>query len=397
MELNLLASSYQTDYYLSGQTNDILLDDDPILDAPTPWRDNIRNIIRDSQQIADYPAGTMRRDRHARALRQRFGDYRARSGEAVSGSAEMPGQPTKRQQWISHDNRSRNAAVRIVKIAQLWQHARQVRADFTIFMEAVPYFEKLSHTWPLILEFVGPSSFPYGRILSEDARIRLLGYSTEEVMHPDWEEELQDSGSAQWRVFNGEEEQVLPKAVRVGDLVALGDGIILQTDVKGNLDDTYPIFIGRSKLVSREQFRVPDGRDSISSQEFSGTSSCVDEDARAVSPVKDNPKTVFNIDQGMILSEENSLQQVSIGSCGYAMPSETPEEAARRVEHAGSTPPSTPAPDSELVYDEITEDVSLLLSAVWDRGVSRALGRRPGRRRALLTPPRVPPSGPVLG
>ena len=142
MELNLLASSYQTDYYLSGQTNDILLDDDPILDAPTPWRDNIRNIIRDSQQIADYPAGTMRRDRHARALRQRFGDYRARSGGAVSGSAEMPGQPTKRQQWISHDNRSRNAAVRIVKIAQLWQHARQVRADFTIFMEAIPYFEK---------------------------------------------------------------------------------------------------------------------------------------------------------------------------------------------------------------------------------------------------------------
>ena len=74
----------------------------------------------------------------------------------------------------------------------------------------IPHFEKLSHTWPLILEFVGPNSFPYGRIISVDARIRLLGYPTEEVMHPDWEEELQDSGSAQWRVFYGEEEQMVP-------------------------------------------------------------------------------------------------------------------------------------------------------------------------------------------
>ena len=39
LELNLLASSFKTDYYLSGQTNDILLDDDPILDAPIPWMD----------------------------------------------------------------------------------------------------------------------------------------------------------------------------------------------------------------------------------------------------------------------------------------------------------------------------------------------------------------------
>ena len=30
LKLNLLASSFQTDYYLSGQTNDVLLDDDPI-------------------------------------------------------------------------------------------------------------------------------------------------------------------------------------------------------------------------------------------------------------------------------------------------------------------------------------------------------------------------------
>ena len=116
LELNLLASSFQSDYYLSGQTNDVLLDDDPILDAPTPWRD-IRNIIRDSQQIADYPVGTLRRDRHTRSLRQRFGDYRVRNGESISGSAEMPGQPTKRQQWISHGNCSRNTAIRLVTVS----------------------------------------------------------------------------------------------------------------------------------------------------------------------------------------------------------------------------------------------------------------------------------------
>ena len=44
-------------------------------------------------------------------------------------------------------------------------------------------------------------------------------------MHPDWEEEeLQGNSPAQWRVFNGEEEQVAPKAERAGDLIALGDG-----------------------------------------------------------------------------------------------------------------------------------------------------------------------------
>ena len=52
LELNLLASYFQTDYYLSGQSNDVLLDEDPILDAPVPWRD-IRNIIRDSQARAN--------------------------------------------------------------------------------------------------------------------------------------------------------------------------------------------------------------------------------------------------------------------------------------------------------------------------------------------------------
>ena len=190
LKLNLLASSFQAAYYLSGQTNDVLLDDDPVLDAPIPWRD-IRNIIRDSQQTVDYPAETMRRDRHTRSMRRRFGNYRVRACEAVSGSSEMPGQPTKREQWISQGNCSRTSAVRQVKLTQLWQHARQVRADFTIFVEALPCFEKISHTWPLILEFVGPNNSPYGRILSVDARLKLLGYSTEEVMHPDWEEELQ--------------------------------------------------------------------------------------------------------------------------------------------------------------------------------------------------------------
>ena len=219
----------------------------------------------------------------------------------------MPGQPTKRQQWISHGNCSRNAAIRLVKFIQLWQHARQVRADFTICMEAIPHFENISHTWPLILEFVGPNNFPYGRILSVDARLRLLGYSTEEVMHPDWEEELQESGSAQWRVFTGEEQQMVPYAERVGDLIALGDGTMVQTNVQGNLDGTYPVLMGRSKLVSREQFRIPDGRNSISSQKLSDASSCVDEDARAVVPVEDHSGTVFENDQEMMSSEESGL------------------------------------------------------------------------------------------
>ena len=78
-------------------------------------------------------------------------------------------------------------------------------------------------------------------------------------MHPDWEEELQESGSAQWRVFTGEEQKMLPYAERAGDLIALGDGTIVQTDVQGNLDATYPILMGRSKLVSRGQFRIPGG------------------------------------------------------------------------------------------------------------------------------------------
>ena len=183
-----------------------------------------------------------------------FGNYRARAGETVPGSSEMPGQTTKREQWISHGNCSRNSAIRLVKLAQLWQHARQVRADFTIFMEALPCFEKTSHTWPLILEFVGPSNFPHGRILSVDARLMFLGYSTEEVMHPDWEEELQDSASAQWRVFSGEEAHVVPKAERAGDLIALGDGTMVQADVDGYLDGTHPVFMGRSNWYRENNF-----------------------------------------------------------------------------------------------------------------------------------------------
>jgi hypothetical protein len=117
-------------------------------------------------------------------------------------------------------------------------------------MEALPCFEKVSHTWPLILEFVRPNNFPYGRILSVDARLKLLGYSTEEVIHPDWEEELQDSSSAQWRVFTGHWRG--SASCTYGDLIALGDGTRVQTDVDGHLDGTFPIFMGRSKLVSRE-------------------------------------------------------------------------------------------------------------------------------------------------
>ena len=126
----------------------------------------------------------------------------------------ITGQPTKREQWISQGNCIRNSAVRLVKLTQLWKHARQVRADFTIFVEALPRLEQISHTWPLILEFAGPNNSPYGRILSVDARLFLLGYSTEEVIHPNWEEELQECGSAQWRGFAGEEKQVVPKAER---------------------------------------------------------------------------------------------------------------------------------------------------------------------------------------
>ena len=129
LELNLLASSFQADYYLSGQTNDVLLDADPVLDAPIPWRD-IRNTIRDSQQIADYyTAGTMRRDRHTRSLRHHFGNYRVRAGEAVSGSSEIPGQPIKREQWIYHGNCSRNSAIRL--LVKLTQHT--ARANFVYF------------------------------------------------------------------------------------------------------------------------------------------------------------------------------------------------------------------------------------------------------------------------
>ena len=69
------------------------------------------------------------------------------------------------------------------------------------------------------------------------------------------------------------------------------------------------------------------------------------------------------------MSEENSSQPTAIGSCGYArfegnIPPETSEEASRRVEHAGSTPPSTPAPDSEVVIDEAAENISHVDSTV---------------------------------
>ena len=200
-------------------------------------------------------------------------------------------------------------------------------------MEALPCFEKTSHTWPLILEFVGPSNFPYGRILSVDAPLKFLGYSTEEVMHPDWEEELQDNASAQWRVFNGEEAQVVPKAERAGVLIALGDGTMVQADMDGYLDGTHPVFMGRSKLVSREQFRIPRGHDSISSLELSSTSSCADKDAREAAAIQGNSGTAFKSGQEVGLSEENSSQPIVIGSCGYLhlegnVPPETAEEAS---------------------------------------------------------------------
>ena len=133
---------------------------------------------------------------------------------------------------------------------------------------------------------------------------------------------------------------------------------MVQTNVQGNLDGTYPVLMGRSKLVSREQFRIPDVRDSISPQKLSDASSCLDEDARAVAPVEDHSGTVFENDQEMMSSEESGLKPIAIGSCGYATPSETVEEASRRVEHAGNIPPSTPAPDAELVVDGTADDIS---------------------------------------
>ena len=116
-------------------------------------------------------------------------------------------------------------------------------------------------------------------------------------MHPSWEEELQECGSAQWRLFAGEEKQVVPKAERVGDLIALGDGTLVQTDVEGHLDGDYPVFMGRSKLVSREQFRVPAGHESISSSESSSASSFSDVDVRATATVQGNSR---------VLSHKNS-------------------------------------------------------------------------------------------
>jgi hypothetical protein len=188
----------------------------------------------------------------------------------------------------------------------------------------------------------------------------LLGYSTEEVIYPDWEEELQESGSTQWRVFAGEETQIVPKAGRVGDLIALGDGTMVQTDVEGYLGGTYPVFMGRSKLVSREQFRVPGGRDSISSPALSSTPSCADADVCAAAAIQGNSGTILTSGQEAGLSEKNNPQPTAIGSCGYAhfegdIPPETAEKASRRIEHAGSTPPPTPTQDSDVISDEVTE------------------------------------------
>ena len=89
---------------------------------------------------------------------------------------------------------------------------------------------------------------------------------------------------------------------------------MVQTDVDGHLDGTYPVFMGRSKLVSREQFRVPGGHDSISSPELSDTPSCSDEDARAAAAVQGSSGTVFKSDQEVGLSKENSSQPTTIGS-----------------------------------------------------------------------------------
>ena len=135
---------------------------------------------------------------------------------------------------------------------------------------------------------------------------------------------------------------------------------MVQTDVEDYLDGTYPIFTDRSKLVSREQFRVPGGRDSISSPRLSSTSSCADADVCAAAAVQDNSGTTLTSGQEVGLSEKNNPQPTAIGSCGYAhfegnIPPETAEEASRRIEHAGSTPPSTLARDSDVIIDEATE------------------------------------------
>ena len=87
----------------------------------------------------------------------------------------------------------------------------------------------------------------------------------------------------------------------------------------------------------------------------------------------------------MRLSEESNLQQIAIGACGYATPSETPAEASRRVEHAGSTPPSTPAPDSEFIIDETAEDISHLDSHGLDASYPLAIAQgQPPMERHLV-------------
>ena len=221
---------------------------------------------------------------------------------------------------------------------------------------------------------------------------------------------MQDNASAQWRVFNGEEAQVVPKAERAGVLIALGDGTMVQADMDGYLDGTHPVFMGRSKLVSREQFRIPRGHDSISSLELSSTSSCADKDAREAAAIQGNSGTAFKSGQEVGLSEENSSQPIVIGSCGYLhlegnVPPETAEEASRRVEHAGSTPPSTPAPDSEVVIDEAAESfahedstVSYELDACYPLTIAQ--GQPPMERHLVplsATPTAVPPPAlPIL-
>ena len=106
----------------------------------------------------------------------------------------------------------------------------------------------------------------------------------------------------------------------------------------------------------------------------------------------------------MGLSEKNNPQPTAIGSCGYAhfegnIPPETVKEASQRIEHAGSTPPLTPAQDSDVIIDEATEHTAHEDSSVsYEHDASYPLtiaqGRPPMERHLVplsATPAAVPP------
>ena len=197
------------------------------------------------------------------------------------------------------------------------------------------------------------------------------------------------------------------KAERVGDFIALGDGTMVQTDVEGYLDGDYPVFMGRSKLVSREQFRVPAGRDSVSSPGLSSASTFADAGVCATAAVQGNSGTVLTSGQEAGLSEENDPQPTAIGPCGYAhfSPPKTAEETARRIERAGSTPPPTPTQDLDVISDEVTEHTAHEESSVlYEHDASYPLtiaqGQPPMERHLVplsATPTAVPsPALPTL-